>query len=401
MSHLLDNLLLFARLLRSLGFEVPPARLALLAQALGHLDLGRRAEVKAGARAVLASRREQAELFDRAFDLFFLASRGAGRQPIEMGRIAARVTRRNQQALASELRGATSPGLPEGQEEAGLGARRAASEVERLRRKDFAALTPEEEAAVKGLIRELSFPLAVRRTRRLQPSAAGTRFDLRATVRRSLRYGGELAELARRRRKEKARPLVVLCDVSGSMEPYSRMLLELLYVLGRGGLARGSRRSSARGPGNSGQGRREVFAFGTRLTSITRQLRHQRAERALQEATAAVMDWGGGTRIGASLARFHRDWARRVLGQGAVVLVISDGWERGEPELLEREVARLARSCARLIWLTPLLGLPGYEPLTRGIQAVLPWVDDFLPVHNLESLEALGKVLADLPRRRA
>jgi uncharacterized protein with von Willebrand factor type A (vWA) domain len=171
---------------------------------------------------------------------------------------------------------------------------------------------------------------------------------------------------------------VVLCDVSGSMEAYSRLFLELVYAM------------------KTATDRLEAFLFGTRLTRITRQLRSRRVEQALRDATAAVADWGGGTRIGEALKTFNFEWARRVLGQGSVVAVISDGWDRGDVELLEREIARLSRHCDRLIWLNPLLGSPGYEPLTRGIKAILPRVDDFLPIHNLESLEQLGALLARL-----
>jgi hypothetical protein len=179
--------------------------------------------------------------------------------------------------------------------------------------------------------------------------------------------------------KTKPRPLVVIADISGSMERYTRLLLHFLYSL-TAGLDQ----------------RVETFLFGTRLTRITRQLEHKDIETALREVSGAVNDWAGGTRIGDCLHRFNFDWGRRVLGRGAVVLVISDGWDRGDPELLRAEMARLTRSCHRLIWLNPLLGAPDYEPLTRGIQAALPYIDDFLPVHNLASLEDLAMRLAAL-----
>jgi uncharacterized protein with von Willebrand factor type A (vWA) domain len=190
--------------------------------------------------------------------------------------------------------------------------------------------------------------------------------------------------LQRRRRIERRRPLVILCDISGSMASYSRMLLQLVYLLGEAG------------------DRVETFAFGTRLTRLTRALRQRSVNDALRDATGLVADWGGGTRIGDTLRTFNWLWSRRVLRQGAIVLLISDGWDRGNAELLRAEMARLRRACRRLIWLNPLIAQPGYAPLTAGLQAALPYVDDFLPIHNLVSLEQLIVALASLdtlPRR--
>lgn len=186
---------------------------------------------------------------------------------------------------------------------------------------------------------------------------------------------------ARREPRKKPRPLVVIADISGSMERYTRLLLHFIYSL-----TQGLRQ------------RVEAFAFGTRLTRLSRHMRHRDVARALAGVSHAVSDWSGGTRIGESLRTFNYDWARRVLGGGAVVLLISDGWDRGDPELLAKEVDRLRRSCHRLIWLNPLLGSPEYEPLTRGMVAALPYVNDFLPVHNLESLEELARHLERLDR---
>jgi uncharacterized protein with von Willebrand factor type A (vWA) domain len=377
---LISNLLHFGRLLRRLGIEVTSSRLSTLVEALSWLDLRDRAQVKDAARAVLVSHREHLPIFDRAFDLFW---RAAGSRPagaFELGRMVRRARTDGIEilSLAAESPADGSEDLPPVLER-----RFAWSAREVLRHKDFADLTAGEEAAVRELIRQAPFDLEVRRTRRQVPAArAGSTFDLRRTVRRSLRHGGEPVEPAFRRRKEKPRPLVALVDLSGSMEPYARLLLEFLYALAHG------------------HARREVFAFGTRLTRLTRQLGGRDPDRALKEAAAAVADWGGGTRIGEALRRFNRDWARRVLGQGAVVLLVSDGWDRGEPELLAREMARLARSCSRLLWLNPLVGSPGYEPLTRGLVAALPHVDDLLPVGNLESLEQLGRLLGARERRR-
>ena len=195
-------------------------------------------------------------------------------------------------------------------------------------------------------------------------------------LRRSLRHGGVPVDLRRRRRKVRTRPLVLLCDISGSMDRYARLLLRFVHALGRGLDAT------------------EVFVFGTRLTRITRELRKRDVDQAVADVVESVHDWSGGTRIGEAVKTFNYTWSRRVLRSGATVVIISDGWDRGDPELLAREMARLQRSCRRLIWLNPLLGAAGYQPLTQGIRAALPYVDEFLPVHNLHSLEALARLLS-------
>jgi uncharacterized protein with von Willebrand factor type A (vWA) domain len=195
-------------------------------------------------------------------------------------------------------------------------------------------------------------------------------------MRRALRTGGEALVLPRRTRKRRRRPLVVLCDISGSMDRYSRILLQFVYSM------------------SAGLRNVEAFVFGTRLTRITRLLRNRDIDEAVADVGRQVLDWGGGTRIGEALKEFNFRWGRRVLGHGAIVLLISDGWDRGDPEIIRREAARLQRTSHRLIWLNPLLGREGYQPLTRGLQAALPYVDDFRPVHNLQSLEQLGDVLS-------
>jgi uncharacterized protein len=197
-----------------------------------------------------------------------------------------------------------------------------------------------------------------------------------------MRYGGELMSLSWRRPKLKRRPVVALCDISGSMERYSRVLLEFLYIL------------------RQGLDKVEAFAFGTRLTRLTHPLRGSNVDAALDKAVASVTDWAGGTRIGESLKTFNFQWGRRVLGQGAIVVIISDGWDRGDTTVLETEMKRLQMSCQRLIWLNPLLGDPRYEPLAKGIRCALPYVDDFLPVHNLDSLERLAALLGRVGERR-
>jgi hypothetical protein len=245
---------------------------------------------------------------------------------------------------------------------------------------DFEAMSAEEIAAAKQEIRRLSLPLDLRKTRRLRPDPLGPVTDLRRTIRQSLRQGGEILSIARNRRQTRVPPLVVLCDISGSMSRYAQILLHFLHAV------------------TNDRDRVHVFLFGTRLTNITRQLRHRDPEVAFQTIAHVVPDWSGGTRIGEALATFNRRWAKRVLAQGAVVLLITDGLDRPRDAEHAGELAkamdRLHRSCRRLIWLNPLLRWTGFEPKSQGIRAMLPHVDDFRPVHNLASLRSLVDLLS-------
>jgi uncharacterized protein with von Willebrand factor type A (vWA) domain len=227
----------------------------------------------------------------------------------------------------------------------------------------------------------MTWRLGTRETRRRVRANLGEFVDQRATLRRSLRYGGVPIDLRHRKPKRRQRPLILLCDISGSMDRYSRLLLRFVHAI------------------EHGLDAVEVFVFGTRLTRITRSLRTRDVDDAIASVVKAVDDWSGGTRIGESIKTFNYLWSRRVLRSGATVVIISDGWDRGDPNLLATELARLQRSCRRLIWLNPLLGAPGYQPLTQGIRAALPYVDDFLPIHNLQSMEALAKLLAAVEDR--
>ncbi len=256
------------------------------------------------------------------------------------------------------------------------------SSREALRHKDFAELTPEELQEVKRMMQSIDWRFERRRTRRKTRAPHGLYLDMRRTFRQNLRYGGEPLELTWRRRKFKPRPLVVIGDISGSMERYSRALLKFIYVV------------------SNGLKNAEAFVFSTRLTRITRQLQERNIDAALDQVAVSALDWGGGTRIGEALKTFNYQWGRRVLGRGAIVLIISDGWDRGDVDLLAKEMKRLQLSCRRLIWLNPLLGAESYQPLTRGIQAALPYTDNFLPVHNLDSLEQLGNFLERLGERK-
>jgi uncharacterized protein with von Willebrand factor type A (vWA) domain len=245
------------------------------------------------------------------------------------------------------------------------------SRDESLAAKDFAAFTADEIAYGHSALDRLVWRPGLRRTRRWI-RGRGPRVDLRRALARSLRTGGDVIVLPRLRRRTRPRPLVLLCDVSGSMERYSRMLLHFAY-----GIVRRNRRV-------------EAFLFSTRLTRITLQLRYRRLEDAVTAVAQAVPDWSGGTRIGSALKEFHQRWSRRALPGGSVVLLVSDGWDRGDPMELRDEMARLKRSCHRLVWLNPLIGTADYAPLTQGLQAALPFVDDFLPVRSLRNLAELA-----------
>jgi uncharacterized protein with von Willebrand factor type A (vWA) domain len=382
-GKLLHNLVLFGRLLRALGLDVNPGRMIDLAQALAYVEIGRKPDFYYTARSLLVHKREDLPLFDQAFDLFWRKPPD-GSVTFELFGPPSRAPEKAPVVTAPPLRESDEDSAAEQEKEEGedtetvIEITRTYSQREMLRQKDFGEMTQEEMEATKQFMAEMVWNLGERRTRRQRPGK-GVRFDLRRSLRRNLRYGGELLEWPRRQRKYKPRPLIIIADISGSMERYTRLLLHFVY-----GLATSLTQSV------------EAFVFSTRLTRITRQIQHRDLDMALREVSHSVHDWSGGTRIGDSLKSFNFNWGRRVLGRGAVVLLISDGWDRGDTELLKQEIGRLKRSTHRLVWLNPLLGSPRYEPLTRGMQAALPLVDDFLPVHNLASLEDLATHLARL-----
>jgi uncharacterized protein len=277
-----------------------------------------------------------------------------------------------------QLRVLDEEGAAEGAEEQEVASY---SQAEVLRQKDFDALSQAEMTEVRRLIRLMRLPAGLTRSRRARPGGHD-RLDIRRVLRRSLRFGGELLVFSWKHPTLRPRPLVLLCDISGSMERYTRLLLNFAYAL------------------KSASARVEAFVFATRLTRITRLLRSHDVDAALNRVVASVDDWSGGTRIGEAIETFNRRYARRVLSHGATVVIISDGWDRGDAVQMRRAIARLQRSCHRLIWMNPLMGAPGYEPLTLGLQAALPFVDDFLPAHNLANLEALGRLLLETANRR-
>lgn len=382
-GHILPNLLLFGETLRRLGLDFGSGNMLDLVRATETIPIGRKQDFRYAARCLLAHRKQDLPLFDDAFQIFWRRpAHGLSTRDLRsMGEERRYRQPRVGPPPAADADGGDALGrAPESQ--AGVDLSRTYSGREVLRQKDFADFTPGELAQARTLLAELSWDLGRRRARRTEPGP-GRLVDWRRTFRQSLPYGGEPLTLAYRQPREKTRPLILLCDVSGSMERYTRMLLHFIHSLAGDG------------------GRMEAFLFATRLTRITRCLGYRSVDQAVREVARAVPDWAGGTRIGAAVKAYNYAWARRTLRGGAVVLIISDGWDRGEPELLAKEMARLQRSCHRLIWLNPLLGTPGYLPLTQGMQAALPYVDDFLPAHNLDSLAALARHLNQLSPRRA
>ncbi len=376
-GNFLQNLLLFARLLRGLNIPVTPTQILDLVEALTQIDLRVRAQARDAARAVLVNRQEHLELFDEAFDLFWRARERQELARFNLGELLQQTPQGEIQYRLVQANREQKDDRQYLEQEPHVEKIYTYSSAEALRSRDFATMTEYELQQVKEFMQQLLWSPAERKTRRRVPAANGDLLDLRRSMRQNVRYGGEPLVLARRRRKTERRPIIALADISGSMDRYSRVLLQFLFSI------------------THALDRVEAFVFSTRLTRITRHLRRRDIDKALERTAGAVDDWAGGTRIGEAVRTFNFDWARRVCGQGAIVLVISDGWDRGDPQMLEQEMDRLHRSCHRLIWLNPLLGSPSYEPLTRGIKAALPHTDDFLPVHNLISLEQLANVLAE------
>jgi len=378
---LLPRLGAFARLLHDAGLEAGPRRLTDATRALGHIDLKHEEDFRNALRAGFVSRKEDIPTFEAAFDIFWAppdprASAGTipGRSrtlalPPEKAKLWADALGLNSSQMNREQNATEFPASSSGY-----------SAEELLRHKDFEEMTWAETEQVRRLLEQAPWRVAEKRTRRLRRSRTGS-LDLRRSARHAIRSSGELMTLFRRKPRIRRRPLVLICDVSGSMERYSRLLMIFAHAI--------ARREDL-----------EAFVFSTRLTRITRMLRHRDLDRALDSVSKRVHDFSGGTRIGDALGDFNRHWARRVLGHGAVVIIVSDGWDRGDPDHLVAELIHLRRSAHRLIWLNPLLGSAGYEPLTRGMAAALPHCDDFLAAHNLEALEDLGRLLSSLDSRK-
>ncbi|HET9460973.1 MAG TPA: VWA domain-containing protein [Gaiellaceae bacterium] len=374
-AAIVRHVVTFGRVLREVGIEVGPGRVADAMHGLDAVDLTRRDDVYFTLRQTLVSRHDELELFDRAFDAWFLR-----------GPVAPLVARRSRQLVEDRVaRDALGSKRADEEEAAETDEplERGASAHELLREKDFAEMTPDEFERVRRLMDAIARTRPRRMSRRRSPDARGNTLDLRRLCRKSLRTGGEPIEQPWKARKTVYRKLVVLCDVSGSMDSYARALL--LYLHAMVGTGHGV----------------EAFAFGTRLTRLTHDLATRDPEAALTRATEIAVDWGSGTRIGASLAEFNAVYGRRALSRGAVVVIVSDGWERDDPGQIGREMAKLARAAYAVVWVNPLKGNPEYQPLAGGMRAALPFVDRFLPGHNLRSLEELGAVLAGIERRHA
>lgn len=363
----------FGRVLREAGLEVGPGRVADALNGLAHVDLSSAENVYWTLRQTLVSRWEDLDAFDAAFRAWFLRAPTAPVFRHATEATSLRLLRRSAEVVRSD--NAEDAGV----DRSTLGF----SPDELLRTRDFADMTPDEFDNVGRLIAEIAASRPQRRSRRLRPHHRGRELDMRRLVRASLSTGGEAVERAYRNRMHVPRKLVVLCDVSGSMEAYSRALVLFLHALAR-----------------SGRGV-EAFAFGTRLTRLTRELIVRDPEGALQAASERVVDWSGGTRIGHSLKSFNDEWGRRALTRGAVVVIVSDGWEREDAAVVGHEMSRLARQAYAVVWVNPLKGHPDYQPLAGGMRAALPYVDRFLPGHNLASLEELAGVLEGIERRHA
>ena len=392
-GRLAENIAHFARALRRAGLPVGPGRVADAIRAVAAVGFTQREDFYWTLHAVFVSRPEHRTLFHQCFRLYwrdpqFLEHMMSFMLPsikgVQDDRRAEAAEKRAAQALLGDARPEPPPlptGLEEDAPEIEIDASATQSAEERLRTLDFEQMSAEEIAEAKRMLARLSLPVKPLVSRRMVAAPGGPRLDPRATIRAALRHGGEVLDLKRRKPRIRWPNLVVICDISGSMSQYSRMVLHFLHAV-----------ANQRG---QGWARVHGFTFGTRLTNITRHLCTRDVDAALAAAGAQAQDWSGGTRIGASLAAFNRDWSRRVLGQGAVVLLITDGLDRDDAGLLSCQMERLHLSCRRLIWLNPLLRWEGFAPKAQGIRAMLPHVDSFRAGHSVASLEALGRVISD------
>jgi len=376
----LNNSVLFTRLLRRAGIPIGLDQVIEFTRALEMVDLRSREQVYYAACSLLVRRHEHLRLFEVVFSRFWRrlgASAASARQKMPL---APRHKQRAQPfTIVTYMAYKARLGDPQVDVVDKSGT---ASSLEVLQRKDFSLMTPEELEQIKRLMASIRWQINLRATRRRLADRNGKLLHMRAVVRDAAQHGGVPLRLAWQRRKLKQRPFVILADISGSMEKYSRLLLQFLYSV------------------THSLQHTECFVFGTRLTRITAQLKLRNIDQAIDQAAHQVADWAGGTRIGASLHEFNRHWARRLLGRGAVVLVISDGWEQGDSDLLAHELRFLQHRCHRLIWLNPLMGRSTYQPVVGGMQAALAHIDDFLPIHNFQSLTELARHLGSLDRRR-
>ncbi len=384
---LAHNVAWFARALRKAGLPVGPGRVLQAVRAVEAAGFTDRRDFYWTLHACFVSRREERETFDQVFRLFWRDPRYM-EQMMSMLTPAVRGTQEERKARAAERRaaeaildGAEEPerpeaGEPPGDEAIEIDASRTMSDEERLRTLDFEQMSAAEMARAKRMIARLSLPVTPLRSRRTVASAHGRSPDWRRTLRGAMRRGGEVTDIALRRQRVRWPSLVAICDISGSMSHYSRAVLHFLHAV-----------SNRQGAGWADV---HAFTFGTRLTNITRHLRARDVDAGLAAAGAEAQDWEGGTRIGECLDRFNRDWSRRVMGQGAIVLLITDGLDRGDPELLDRAMERLHLGARKVIWLNPLLRYDGFAPRAKGVTTLMRHVDSFRAGHDIASLEGLA-----------
>ena len=382
-GRVVDNIVYFARVLRKAGLKVGPAAVRDAVEAVQIAGIGSREEFYWVLHSVFVKRREDHQVFDQAFRLFW-RTRDLVEKMIAMFSPVAMENKQREKLKAGETR--VSQALFEGHEKArppedkpviDIDARETTSGNEVLRQQDFAQMTTRELNEAKRAIAALSLPFDQVETRRYKPSSTPKRIDPRATMRAAMRTGGDLILPRFRKRRNVHPPLVIIADISGSMSQYTRIFLHFMHVVSE----------KRRGV--------HTFLFGTRLTNITRQMRNKDPDEAVDQCAGAVKDWSGGTRIGEALRLFNRQWSRRVLGQGAVVILITDGLERDSIDELDAEMDRLHRSCRRLIWLNPLLRFDGFEARARGVRTMLHHVDEFRSIHNIEAMADLVAALGD------
>ena len=375
-----EHLVGFGRYVRYQGLAVGTGRILSFCRAASTLDVFDRTDLHLAARTTLVSRPEDFPLLDEAFERYFgSAGLGATKEstveimPVGPSRDRPELATSEERRIVAAARWSGGDATEEPEGESAI--RIVASDAELLRAKDFAEMSEEERRAALARVRRIALIAPSRPSRRYRSSDRGQRFDLRRTLRRSLRTEGEPFQRAWKERRRRPRPIVLILDVSGSMAPYGRPLVEFAHA-------------------SANAGRRvEVFCFGTRLTRITRALKTRDPQQALAAVGSAVSDWEGGTRIGSSLKELLDRWSARTALRGSIVVLCSDGLERGDPDVLAAQMARLSRLAHRVLWLNPLKGSPRYEPLARGMAASLPFVDVFLPGHNMESLEDLAGAL--------
>ncbi|MFD1326578.1 vWA domain-containing protein [Mycoplana ramosa] len=384
-----DNIVHFARALRKAGLRIGPAAVADAIEAVQAIGIGDRDEFYTALHCTLVTRHEDQAIFDEAFRLFW-RSRDLVQKMIAMMSPVVRTDAEREKKKAGETRlsdalfaGRQDAARPWEEPEIEVDARFTTSASEVLRKTDFAQMTAAELREAKRAIASLTLPMDEVRTRRFRRSTRKAMVDARATMRQAMRTGGALILPRHREPKMVHPPLVVLADISGSMSQYTRIFLHFLHAL------------------TDRRRRVHTFLFGTRLTNVTRQMRHRDPDESVEECARTVEDWSGGTRIGETLKEFNRLWSRRVLGQGAIVLLITDGLEREGIAILETEMDRLHRSCRRLIWLNPLLRFEGFEARARGVRAMLPHVDELRAVHNLEAISDLVAALSGNGGERA